>query len=174
MDKRELKSIIEALMFIWGDPLSLDDFSEILQLDKKSIRNILHEMIDEFDYNRRGIRIIQFGDNYQMATRTEHYEWIKKLYEPKPKKSLSNAALETLSIIAYKQPITKSQIEAIRGVRCDKVIESLIERGIIEEKGKLDRTGRPIIYGTTDEFLRYFGLKKVEELPNFKELNNFE
>ncbi len=169
MDTKEIKAIIEALLFMWGDPLSIKDISSILEIDEKQISKLIDEMIDEFNFERRGIKIIQIEDSYQMSTRSEHFEWIKKLYSPKNTKTLSSAALETLSIIAYNQPITKSEIELIRGVRCDKAIDTLLEKGIIEEMGRLEKTGRPIIYGTTKEFLRCFGLASLDELPSLEE-----
>ena len=128
------------------------------------------EMIDEFDFNMRGLRIIKVKDSYQLGTRSEHFEWIKKLANTKVARNLSNAALETLSIIAYRQPIIKSDIEAIRGVRCDKSIETLIDRGLISELGRMDRVGRPILYGTTDMFLRAFGIEDLEKLPPLKDI----
>lgn len=169
MEEREIQSIIEALLFIWGDPLSIRDISKILELEENKTREILDKMIDEFDFNRRGLKIIRIKDNYQLCTRPEHYQWIRKLSQEKISKSLSTAALETLSIIAYRQPITKNEIEGIRGVRCDKSIETLLNRNLIEEKGRLERTGRPIIYGTTMEFLRYFGLESLDKLPSLKD-----
>lgn len=171
MDTKEIKAIIESLLFMWGDPLSLKDISSILEIEEDQVRNLIEEMIDEFNFERRGIRIIQIEDNYQMSTRSEHFEWIKKLYNPKNTKTLSSAALETLSIIAYNQPITKSEIEIIRGVRCDKALDTLLEKGIIEEKGRLEKTGRPIIYGTTKEFLKHFGLASLDELPPLEEID---
>lgn len=168
MDKREIKSIVESLLFIWGDPLSLKDIANILEMKEKDLKVIIDEMIDEFDYERRGVKINKVGNGYQLGTRKEHFKWIKKLAVPKEKKSLSNAAIETLSIIAYSQPITKTEIEAIRGVRCDKAIETLLNRELIEERGRLERTGRPIIYGTTSRFLQYFGLKDLDDLPPLK------
>ncbi|WP_313756474.1 SMC-Scp complex subunit ScpB [Tissierella sp.] len=170
MDSKELKSIIESLLFTWGDPLDIKDISSILEVDEKELSNIMQEMIDEFDYNMRGIKIIKVNDSYQLGTRPENFEWIKKLSNPKVTKNLSNAALETLSIIAYRQPIIKSDIEAIRGVRCDKAIETLVERGIIVEVGRLERVGRPILYGTTDVFLRCFGLESLDDLPPLKDI----
>lgn len=169
MDEREIKAIIEALLFVWGDPLSLKDISNILEMEEKKVKSILDNMIDEFDFNRRGLKIVCIKDNYQLCTRPEHHQWINKLTQEKDTKSLSTAALETLSIIAYKQPITKNEIETIRGVRCDKALDTLQRKGLIEEKGRLERTGRPIIYGTTTEFLRYFGLKSLEDLPSLKD-----
>lgn len=169
MDTKEVKSIIEALLFTWGDPLNISDIASILEIDKKELHNILQEMMDDFDYNMRGIRIIKINNSYQMGTRSEHFEWIKKLANQKPEKALSNAALETLSIIAYRQPVIKSDIEAIRGVRCDKVIETLLEKNLIEEMGRMDRVGRPILYGTTESFLKAFGLECLKDLPALKD-----
>lgn len=169
MEEKEIKAIIESLLFIWGDPLSLKDISNILEMEEKKIEKILEEMMDEFDFNRRGTKIVRIKNDYQLCTRPEHYSWMSKLSKQKNTKSLSTAALETLSIIAYGQPITKNEIEAIRGVRCDKVIDTLMERDLVKEKGRLERTGRPIIYGTTDEFLRYFGLETLLDLPELKE-----
>lgn len=172
MDIKELKSIIEALLFTWGDPLDISDIASILEMDKKYLHNIIEEMMDDFDYNMRGIKIIRTNESYQLGTRPDHYNWINKLSNKKGEKSLSNAALETLSIIAYRQPVIKSDIEAIRGVRCDRVIQTLIDKGLVLEEGRMDRVGRPILYGTTDLFLGTFGLENLKDLPSLKE--NFE
>lgn len=175
MDLRELKSIIEALLFTWGDPLDISDISSILDIKEKELEPIIQEMMDDFDYNMRGIRIIRINDSFQLGTRAEHFDWIKKLSNPKTTKNLSNAALETLSIIAYRQPVIKSDIEAIRGVRCDKAVETLIDRGLIVEVGRMDRVGRPILYGTTEVFLKAFGLENLKELPSLKDnINDVE
>ncbi|WP_026894076.1 SMC-Scp complex subunit ScpB [Clostridiisalibacter paucivorans] len=168
MDNREIKSIIESLLFIWGEPLDINDIKEILKLQKRDIKKLIDEMIDEFNYNRRGVQIIQIEDKYQLATRSEHYEFIKKLCAPKSNKNLSNAALETLAIIAYKQPITRVDIEGIRGVKCDKSINTLMEKELVKEVGRLEKTGKPILYGTTDFFIKYFGLKSLDELPSIE------
>lgn len=170
MDNREIKAIIEALLFTWGDPLSLKDISEIIDIKLDELSVLMKELMDDFDFNRRGLRIIKMNDTYQIGTRPEHYDWIKKLHQQKPPKNLSNAALETLSIIAYKQPVIKSEIEHIRGVKCDRAIETLMERNLIQEMGRLERTGRPIIYGTTEEFLKLFSLESLEELPDLREI----
>lgn len=172
MDDKEIKSIIEGLLFTWGDPLELKDLSNVLELNEKEIEAILKELMDDLDFNRRGLRIIKFNNSYQIGTRPEHFEWIKKLNNSKNAKNLSNASLETLSIIAYRQPIIKSDIEAIRGVRSDRAIETLMERKLVMELGRLDKTGRPILYGTTEEFLKYFGLEKINELPPIEDFNN--
>ena len=170
MDTREIKSIIEGLLFVWGEPLSLDDISKILKMDKEEVKTIVEEMCDEFDYDRRGIRIVKANDTYQFSTRPEHYDWIKKLNHTKPNKSLSTAAMETLAIIAYRQPITKSEIDNIRGVKSDRSIETLIEKNLVKELVRLEKIGRPIIYGTTEEFLRLFSLESLEDLPALEEM----
>lgn len=170
MDIREIKSVIEALLFTWGDPLDIKDISKIINISERDVSFIIKDMIDEFDYNRRGIQIIKVGNSYQLSTRVEHYEWIKKLNPISDKKNLSIAALETISIIAYKQPIIKSDIEHIRGVKSDKVIDTLIQRNLVKELGRLEKPGKPIIYGTTDEFLRAFGLENLDDLPFIQNL----
>ncbi|MGO1368788.1 MAG: SMC-Scp complex subunit ScpB [Senegalia sp. (in: firmicutes)] len=169
MNKKEIKGIIEGILYIWGDPLSVSSLKEILEIDKNDIKNIMNEMIIEFNSNDRGLQIVKIKDGYQLATRPIHYEYIKKLIPKKSNKGLSNAALESLSIISYKQPITRVEIENIRGVKSDKSITTLIEKGLVEEQGRLDRTGKPIIYGTTDNFLKHFGFKDINELPKLKD-----
>lgn len=170
MDIREIKSIIEGLLFVWGDPLTVEDIGKILELDKTQVFKLMDEMLDDFDFNRRGIRIIKANDTYQLSTRAEHFEWIKKLNHTKPNKSLSNAAMETLAIIAYRQPIIKSEIDNIRGVKSDRSIETLKEKNLVKELGRLERIGRPIIYGTSDEFLRLFSLESLDALPDLEEM----
>jgi len=133
------------------------------------VAQTIKEMMDDFSYNRRGIQIIKMNDHYQMATKPEHYEYIQKLLEPKQNKGLTQAALETLAIIAYKQPIPKGEIEGIRGVKCDKAISTLLEKELIEEKGRLEKTGRPILYGTSLNFLKSFGLNSIKDLPPISE-----
>lgn len=172
MDNRELKSIVEGLLFAWGDPLDLKDMASVLETKEEVLESLLKELMDDLDYNRRGLRIIRFNNSYQIGTRPEHYDWIKKLNNKKNTKNLSTAALETLSIIAYRQPIIKADIESIRGVKSDRVIETLIDRRLIEENGRLEKTGRPILYGTTEEFLKYFGLEAIEDLPPIEEFEN--
>ncbi|MCK9442951.1 MAG: SMC-Scp complex subunit ScpB [Tissierellaceae bacterium] len=171
MENQELKAIIEALLFTWGDPLELKDIADVLEKDEKAVNEILDEMMGEFDYSRRGIRIVKANKSYQFSTRPEHFNWIKKLSSPRFTRNLSNAAMETLSIIAYRQPIIKSDIEAIRGVRSDRSIETLMDRGLVKELGRLEKVGRPIIYGTTDLFLRSFGLESLDNLPILEEFN---
>ena len=168
MDKREAKAIIESLLYVWGEPLSTSDIAEVLEIKKSKVSEIISEMIADFNFYRRGLQIKQINNKYQLVTRPEHYEWISKLCTPKNNKKLSNAALETLSIVAYKQPITRMEIEAIRGVKCDRSIYTLVQKELIKEVGRLDKPGKPILFGTTDEFLKYFGLISIEQLPVLK------
>ncbi len=165
MDNREIKSIIEGLLFTFGEPIESSEMAKVMDLTNKEVLSILLEMKDEFDYNRRGIRIIRFNNSFQLSTRPEHHDWIKTVVQGRNTRPLSNAALETLSIVAYKQPVTKADIDHIRGVKSDRSLETLIGRRLVKEIGKLDKPGKPNIYGTTDEFLKYFGLQSLQELP---------
>lgn len=170
MNSKKIQSIIESLLFIWGEPLGLKDISNILGLNEIESEKILNNMMEEFDQEERGLKIVRTKNNYQLCTRPEHDEWVSKLSIQNKTKNLSNASLETLSIIAYKQPITRNEMEEIRGVRCNKAIQTLVDRGLVEERGRLEKLGRPIIYGTTMEFLRYFGLEDLKYLPPIKDL----
>ena len=170
MDIKEIKAILESVLFAAGDAVELERLADIMDIDKKSLSEILKNMMDEYNYERRGIHIIQLDDAYQMCTRGEYYEYISRLAQPRRKQSLSAAALEVLAITAYKQPVTRTTIEHIRGVNCDYIVNRLIERNLIEEVGRLDAPGRPILFGTTQEFLRCFGLSSLDEMPDFEKL----
>ncbi len=164
-----IKSILESLMFAWGEPLNINEISKILDMPAHEITNVLDGMISEVRNNEdRGLIIQKFGSSYQLTTKKENYEYIQSLLESTVNKSLSTAAMETLSIIAYKQPVTKVEIERIRGVKCSQVVKGLLDKDLIKEAGRLDKPGRPIIFSTTDEFLRHFGLSSINELPKFK------
>ncbi|TFZ39766.1 SMC-Scp complex subunit ScpB [Soehngenia longivitae] len=170
MDERNLKSIIEGLLFAFGDPLEDKEISKVVNISVKDVNKYLQEMKVEFEEQNRGIRIIKINNSYQLSTRPEHYDFIKAVVISRNQRNLSNASLETLSIIAYKQPITKMEIDEIRGVKSDKSIETLMQRKLIREIGRLDRPGKPILYGTSDEFLKFFGIECIEDLPNIEEL----
>ena len=165
MEIREIQSIIEAVLFAAGDPVELERLADIVDVDKRSLREILKKMMDSYNFERRGIHIIRMQDSYQMCTNGVYAEYIGRLAE-----NLSNAALEVLSIVAYKQPVTRSTIEHIRGVNCDYIVNRLIERNFIEEKGRLEAPGRPILFGTTQHFMRAFGISELDELPEFDSL----
>lgn len=170
MDINEIQAILEGVLFAAGDAVELERLADIVDVDKKSLREILSKMIEDYNYSRRGIHIIRMDNSYQMCTRGEYFEYISRLAEPPRKQNLSNAALEVLSIVAYKQPVTRASIEHIRGVNCDYIVNRLIERNFIEEKGRLDAPGRPILFGTTQHFLRSFGISDLQELPEFDSL----
>lgn len=170
MEIREIQAVIEAVLFAAGDSVELERLADIVDVDKKSLREILRKMMDEYTYERRGLHIIRMDDSYQLCTRGEFSDYVSRLAEPPRMSNLSNAALEVLSIVAYKQPVTKTSIEHIRGVNCDYIINRLIERNFIEEKGRLDAPGRPILLGTTEHFLRIFGISDLTELPEFHTL----
>ena len=170
-DKDKVKGTIEAILFAAGNAISIKDIAFASGISEKNTKGILSEMIDDYDKSSRGICIIEFNDKYQLCTKPQYGECIKRLVKDDTKQNLSQAALETLSIIAYKQPITKVEVDDIRGVRSDRAVSTLLECGLIKENGRLEAPGKPIIYVTTDNFLKYFGFKKLEELPQLIEFN---
>ncbi len=170
MDLYETKAIIEGLLFAAGDSVEIDRIADIIEMDKKTTKEIISKMMDDYNIEKRGIKIIQLGSSYQMCTKPEYFDYIQRLAEPKRMQNLSNAAMEVLSIIAYRQPVTRAMIESIRGVSCDAIINRLIERNLIEETGRLDVPGRPMIFGTTEEFLRSFGVADLTELPDYDKI----
>jgi len=173
MRREEIKNIIEAVMFAYSEPISIEELNNIIneELSRKEIELMLNSLMDEYRENSRGIQIIKLEDKYQMTTNKDYSDFIKKVLEPKKKKSLSQATLETLTIIAYKQPITKVEVEDIRGVKCDRAIQTLLENKLIKEAGRLERIGKPIIYKTTNEFLKLLSIETLEGLPP---LENYE
>jgi segregation and condensation protein B len=171
MEMNEYKAIVEGLLFAAGDEgLSLQQIATVLEMEEEQARSIIHMLKDEYEQQKRGIQLIELAGVFQLTTKKEHAPYLKKLVESPGSTSLSQAALETLAIIAYRQPITRAEIEEIRGVKSDKPIQTLIAKALIKEVGRAEGTGRPILYGTTKEFLDYFGLKTLEELPPLPEL----
>jgi segregation and condensation protein B len=171
MEMNEYKAIVEGLLFAAGDEgLSLQQIAAVLEIEEEQAQAIIHMLKEEYEQQKRGIQLIELAGVFQLATKKEHAPYLKKLVESPSSASLSQAALETLAIIAYRQPITRSEIEEIRGVKSDKPIQTLIAKALIKEVGRAEGTGRPILYGTTKEFLDYFGLKTLEELPPLPEL----
>ncbi len=173
MDIKEMEAVIEGLLFAAGDPVSLEKLAEVLELDKKTARLILGNMAVSIQNSKRGILLREIDGSYQLCSRPEHAEYIRKLVEPRQKQALSQAAFETLSIIAYNQPVTRAKIETIRGVNSDSAITRLLERNLIKDAGRLDAPGKPILYETTEEFLRSFGFRSVKDLPII-ELENLQ
>ncbi|WP_294378955.1 SMC-Scp complex subunit ScpB [uncultured Clostridium sp.] len=165
--KAELKSAIEALLFASGEPLSLYELSNHLEEKPKTIEIIIAEMTEAYEkVQTRGIKLISIKGKYQLVTKGENAEYVQKLLKKNKRQSLSQASIESLAIIAYKQPITRIDIDEIRGVKSESAIQRLIERDLIKEVGRLEVPGRPILYGTTDEFLRQFDLRDLKELPS--------
>lgn len=165
MEISTIESIIESLIFSYGDALSLDKICEILELDKKTAINIIKNMMDKYNKSDRGIIIREINGKYQMCSKPENFEYVSKIYQIRQKQALSQAAYEVLSIVAYNQPLTKAKIEQIRGVNSDSAVTRLLERNLIREAGKLDAPGKPRLYETTDEFLKCFGFKSIRDLP---------
>ncbi|KKI93139.1 segregation and condensation protein B [Bacillus sp. SA1-12] len=162
----EWKSIVEALLFAAGDEgLSLKQLAVVLEIDEQEVTGILEELSQSYKEKERGIELVEVAGQYQLTTKKEHAVYLKRLVEAPVNSSLSQAALETLAIIAYRQPITRSEIEEIRGVKTERPIQTLLSKILIKEVGRADGTGRAILYGTTKEFLEYFGLKSIGELP---------
>ena len=165
MEIEQIKAIIEAILFSAGRVVETKELMAILELSNEDIDSIIQNMKSEFEEQNRGIEIIKVDNGYQMTTKTEYYDYIYPIFDNRAKPSLSAAALETLSIIAYNPKITRAEIEQIRGVNSDGTIYKLLEYNLIEEVGRLDAPGRPTIYSTTKEFLKMFGISNLEELP---------
>jgi len=166
LEKKQIKTIIESILFTMGDLVEASRIAAALELPQKDVVSVLEEMAEEYVAQDRGIRIIQIDDAWQMCTPGESYEYLIKLVKIPRNYKLTDVQLETLSIIAYKQPVTKLEIEKIRGVQSDYAVNRLVEVGLVEEIGRLEQPGRPVLFGTTEEFLRRFGLRNKEDLPD--------
>lgn len=169
MNDTYLKGIIEEILYIWGEPIDINDLSKIIfDAEKSEIRRAIYEMMEERNENLSGLIIKKYENKYQFSTRSEHEKYISNIVK-KSEKNLSNSSLETLSIIAYKQPITRAEIDKIRGVKSQSTIDSLLDKKLIRENGRLDKIGKPIIYVTTDLFLKYFNITSLDQLPKIDE-----
>lgn len=165
MKLEQYMNIIEAILFSSIEPLSYKRIAKLIDLTESDVKDLLNKLQDYYIENKRGIQLYFFKDKVQIGSNPLYIEYLKKMISSSKKKGISDAAMEVLSIIAYKQPITKNEIEYVRGINADRLIHQLIDRYLIEEKGRLDKIGRPKIYGTTDIFLRNFGLKSLKDLP---------
>jgi segregation and condensation protein B len=161
----EIEAAIEAILFTMGESVELDKIAAAIGHDTNTTEKIIHNMMDKYEEENRGIKICELEHSYQMCTKQSMYDYLIKVASQPKKQVMTDVILETLSIIAYKQPVTKSEIEKIRGVKCDHAVNKLIEYNLICEVGRLDAPGRPILLGTTEEFLRQFGVTSIEDLP---------
>lgn len=160
----KIRATIESLLFITNEPLTPAQLAELAELEEDDVLDVLSWLQEDYSDASKGIGVIQLGDGYIMAIKQEYLPYVEKLYRPQLN-TLSMAALETLSIIAYKQPVTRGEIELIRGVKADKIIQGLLSKELIEERGRKDAPGRPILYGTTRKFLQHFNIASLDELP---------
>lgn len=165
MEIKNLMANIEAILFTMGDAVEVDRIAQALNHDVDTIRRVIHSMMDQYKAEDRGIQIIELEDSFQLCTKASMYESIVKIAHVPKKHILTDVLLETLSIIAYKQPITKQQIEQIRGVKCDHAVNKLVDYNLACEVGRMDAPGRPILFGTTEDFLRNFGISSLDDLP---------
>ena len=165
MDRKRQEAVIEAVLFTMGESVEISKLAELIEESKANTKKIVYDMKKKLQQSNRGIDIVELGDSFQMCTKPSMYDYLIKLTHRPKKHVLTDVALETLSIIAYKQPVTRAEIERIRGVNSDKAINRLVEYNLVSEMGRLDAPGRPILFGTTEEFLRTFGVRSPEELP---------
>ena len=165
MNKEQLVSAMEAVLFASGDPVSIDRLSQVFEVSPEKTESIASALEKKLEENKSGVKLIRLENKYQLATRNEFAEYIKKAFDIKRKTPLSSAALEVLAVIAYNQPVTRAFTEQVRGVDCSGVIQTLIEKELIEERGRLELPGRPLLYGTTKNFLRCFSMSDLSELP---------
>jgi len=168
--KKTIKSAFESMLFVWGDPLDVQAAAEVFNIDFKEAYGYFQELAQEYLDQGRGIEIREIDKKFQFCTRLENNDYIERLCTPIKEKRLSQPALEVLAIIAYKQPVTKGEIESIRGIKCDRVLEGLTKKELIAEVGRSSGIGRPILYGTTPEFLKNFGFKDLSELPEIEDI----
>ena len=160
-----LKGRIEAILFVAGEAVTVRDLARALQTGEQAVREAVRQLKDEYDYEQRGFLLKRFGDKIQLATRPLYAGDVLRLLQPVQQQSLSQAAMETLAVVAYKQPVTRAEVEQVRGVKCDYSLQSLMNKGLIREAGRKDTIGRPILFATTDEFLSHFGLEGLDGLP---------
>lgn len=164
-----LKGRVEAVLYVAGEPVRVEELAKALQVPLQELEQCLTELRDEYDFGQRGVMLRRFGHQVQLATRPLYAQDVVHLLQPVQKQSLSQAVMETLAVVAYRQPVTRAEIEQVRGVKCDYSVQSLVNKGLIAEVGRKDALGRPILYGTTDAFLQHFGISSLEELPPLPE-----
>ena len=169
MEEGNLQGSIESILFVAGDAVEMKDLSRALGIGEKELQAELDRIGSDYDFNQRGFMIRRFGTKVQLATRPLYADDVVRLLQPVQKQSLSQAAMETLAVVAYRQPVTRAEVEQIRGVKCDYSIQSLMNKGLVQEVGRKDTIGRPMLFGTTDTFLSHFGIRDLTELPELPE-----
>ena len=170
MTDNEQKRIIEAILFVSDKPITIEQVKDVLEgADGREIRRLIYELKEEYEKEERSFQVTEVAGGFQVVTHSTYSPWLKKLYKNRKKNRLSRAALETLAIIAYRQPIIRAEVEAVRGVNAEGVLATLLEKGLAKITGRRETVGRPFVYGTTREFLEYFGLNSLKELPQLKE-----
>ncbi|NLZ47693.1 MAG: segregation/condensation protein B [Clostridiales bacterium] len=169
-NKDKYFSIIESLLFVSGEPMKLKQIAEIIECSVAYTKKILKEMMFNYEESNRGIKLVNMNDEYQLVTKADNSEYVLKILKNSHRQALSQASLETLAIIAYKQPITRVEIDEIRGVKSESAINRLLEKNLIKEAGRLDAPGRPALFATTDEFLKHFNLQNIKELPSIESI----
>lgn len=165
MEVKEYKAAIEAILFASGEPVSVSRLTEVLELDGETTVRFADDLMNEINLRDGGIKMIRLDDQYQLCTRKEYADAVRRALDMRRNTPLSQAAMEVLAIVAYNQPVTKAFIEQVRGVDCSAVLQGLVQKNLVEEKGRLELPGRPLLYGTTPVFLRCFGVSKLSELP---------
>jgi segregation and condensation protein B len=174
LEIRELQATIEAILFASGDPVSVDKLADVLELEKNTVIKLTDSLMEQLEDESSGVCIMKMDDKYQMCSKPQFGEQIRKMMDIRRNMPLSPASMEVLAIVAYNQPVTKAFVEQIRGVDCSGVLGSLVTKGLIEEKGRLELPGRPLLYGTTSNFLRCFGITSVDYLPPLPEKDQEE
>ena len=168
LELEKIEAAVEAVLFAMGDAVSVDKLAAAIGHDTETTRKLVHQMMDRYNSREGGLEIIELEDSFQLCTRREYYDTLIKVAKQPKKYVLTDVQLEVLSIVAYKQPVTRQEVEKIRGVNSDHALNRLVEYGLVGEAGRLDAPGRPILFGTTEEFLRNFGVRSTEELPSIQ------
>ena len=163
MEPNEIPQIMEAILFVAGEPVAVADLAQALEVSEMEIMHAVEAL--ERECERRGVTVRRYGDHLRMETRPEYAPYVERLLQPVQRQTLSQTAMETLAVIAYRQPVTKGEVEQVRGVKCDYSVQSLLHKGLIKEAGRKEALGRPILYATTDRFLEHFGISDIRELP---------
>ncbi|MBR0130191.1 MAG: SMC-Scp complex subunit ScpB [Firmicutes bacterium] len=172
MNKQSVKSALESILFVWGEPLEAKTAADLFELPLSDMLSIFRELASDYEERGSGLMIREIDKAFQLCTNPENDDYIRQLCTPVKEKRLSQAALEVLAIVAYKQPVGKSEIDSIRGIKSERVLEGLMEKGLVEEKGRSTAIGRPILYGTTRNFLALFGFETLEDLPRLEDLDS--